>query len=162
MSLVLLLAGPGSGGTRRGAELAALRRYVHFLGGLLSGTVKMNASPLFLHVVILHGALSFDSGGGERPRGGARVRAGPAPRYAGRRCGGQDGAGAGAGPPPGPRAVPRPCGLLALWRPGPRLPSAPPAMHAAPAAHGPPASLAACRPFLKLYQAMRPVFTSGV
>lgn len=66
-----------------GAELAAPRRYVQFLSGLLSGTVKMNAAPLFLHVVILHGALSFDSGG-------------------------------------------------------------------------------ACRPFLKLYQAMRPVFTSGV
>ncbi|XP_024902255.1 tensin-3 isoform X2 [Pteropus alecto] len=59
------------------------RRYVQFLSGLLSGTVKMNASPLFLHFVILHGTLNFDSGG-------------------------------------------------------------------------------ACRPFLKLYQAMRPVFTSGV
>ncbi|XP_023381910.1 tensin-3 [Pteropus vampyrus] len=74
----------GAAGTRPGgAELSVLCRYVQFLSGLLSGTVKMNASPLFLHFVILHGTLNFDSGG-------------------------------------------------------------------------------ACRPFLKLYQAMRPVFTSGV
>lgn len=42
------------------------KRYVQFLSGLLSGAVKMNASPLFLHFVILHGAPSFDTGGGER------------------------------------------------------------------------------------------------
>lgn len=48
----------------RSPELAALRRYVQFLSGLLSGTVKMNASPLFLHFVILHGTPNFDSGGG--------------------------------------------------------------------------------------------------
>ncbi|XP_066096333.1 tensin-3 isoform X1 [Saccopteryx bilineata] len=59
------------------------KRYVQFLSGLLSGTVKMNASPLFLHFVILHGTPNFDTGG-------------------------------------------------------------------------------ACRPFLKLYQAMQPVFTSGI
>lgn len=41
------------------------RRYVQFLSGLLSGAMKMNASPLFLHFVILHGVPSFDTGGGE-------------------------------------------------------------------------------------------------
>ncbi|PKU39564.1 tensin-3 isoform x3 [Limosa lapponica baueri] len=39
------------------------RRYVQFLSGLLSGSVKMNAAPLFLHYVILHGIPSFDAGG---------------------------------------------------------------------------------------------------
>lgn len=39
------------------------KRYVQFLSGLLSGTVKMNASPLFLHFVILHGIPNFDTGG---------------------------------------------------------------------------------------------------
>ncbi|XP_061852978.1 tensin-3 isoform X2 [Colius striatus] len=43
------------------------RRYVHFLSGLLSGSVKMNAAPLFLHYVILHGIPSFDAGGACRP-----------------------------------------------------------------------------------------------
>ncbi|KFR00219.1 Tensin-3 [Nipponia nippon] len=43
------------------------RRYVQFLSGLLSGSVKMNATPLFLHYVILHGIPSFDSGGACRP-----------------------------------------------------------------------------------------------
>lgn len=40
-------------------------RYVHFLSGLLSGSVKMNTTPLFLHYVILHGIPSFDAGGSE-------------------------------------------------------------------------------------------------
>ncbi|XP_058390756.1 tensin-3 isoform X4 [Diceros bicornis minor] len=43
------------------------KRYVQFLSGLLSGTVKMNASPLFLHFVILHGIPNFDTGGVCRP-----------------------------------------------------------------------------------------------
>ncbi|XP_069768471.1 tensin-3-like isoform X11 [Narcine bancroftii] len=43
------------------------KRYVHFLNGLLSGSVKMNATPLFLHFVILHGIPSFDTGGVCRP-----------------------------------------------------------------------------------------------
>ncbi|XP_077706463.1 tensin-3 isoform X4 [Canis aureus] len=43
------------------------KRYVQFLSGLLSGTVKMNASPLFLHFVILHGTPNFDAGGACRP-----------------------------------------------------------------------------------------------
>ncbi|NXJ99543.1 TENS3 protein, partial [Corythaixoides concolor] len=43
------------------------RRYVQFLSGLLSGSMKMNATPLFLHYVILHGIPSFDAGGACRP-----------------------------------------------------------------------------------------------
>ncbi|ELW64477.1 Tensin-3 [Tupaia chinensis] len=43
------------------------KRYVQFLSGLLSGSVKMNASPLFLHFVILHGVPNFDTGGACRP-----------------------------------------------------------------------------------------------
>ncbi|XP_071592327.1 tensin-3 [Heliangelus exortis] len=43
------------------------RRYVQFLSGLLSGSVKMNAAPLFLHYVVLHGIPSFDAGGAWRP-----------------------------------------------------------------------------------------------
>ncbi|XP_073891146.1 tensin-3 isoform X11 [Macaca fascicularis] len=43
------------------------KRYVQFLSGLLSGLVKMNASPLFLHFVILHGTPNFDTGGVCRP-----------------------------------------------------------------------------------------------
>ncbi|XP_051468833.1 tensin-3 isoform X3 [Apus apus] len=39
------------------------RRYVQFLSGLLSGSVKMNTNPLFLHYVILHGIPNFDAGG---------------------------------------------------------------------------------------------------
>lgn len=40
-------------------------RYVQFLSGLLSGSVKMNTASLFLHYVILHGIPSFDAGGGK-------------------------------------------------------------------------------------------------
>ncbi|CAH6997844.1 Tns3 [Phodopus roborovskii] len=43
------------------------KRYVQFLSGLLSGAMKMNASPLFLHFVILHGTPNFDTGGACRP-----------------------------------------------------------------------------------------------
>ncbi|XP_042637372.1 tensin-3 [Orycteropus afer afer] len=43
------------------------KRYVQFLSGLLSGSVKMNTSPLFLHSVILHGIPNFDTGGVCRP-----------------------------------------------------------------------------------------------
>uniref|UniRef100_A0A8D0LA62 Tensin 3 n=1 Tax=Sphenodon punctatus TaxID=8508 RepID=A0A8D0LA62_SPHPU len=43
------------------------KRYVHFLSGLLSGSVKMNTTPLFLHFVIIHGIPSFDAGGVCRP-----------------------------------------------------------------------------------------------
>uniref|UniRef100_G1MRB4 Uncharacterized protein n=1 Tax=Meleagris gallopavo TaxID=9103 RepID=G1MRB4_MELGA len=43
------------------------KRYVQFLSGLLSGSVKMNTASLFLHHVILHGIPSFDAGGACRP-----------------------------------------------------------------------------------------------
>ncbi|XP_062900049.1 tensin-3-like isoform X2 [Mobula hypostoma] len=43
------------------------KRYVHFFNGLLSGSLKMNTTPLFLHFVILHGIPSFDTGGVCRP-----------------------------------------------------------------------------------------------
>ncbi|KAM4689774.1 LOW QUALITY PROTEIN: tensin-3 [Discoglossus pictus] len=43
------------------------KRYVNFLNGLLSGIEKMNATPLFLHHVILHGIPNFDTGGVCRP-----------------------------------------------------------------------------------------------
>ncbi|NXX36858.1 TENS3 protein, partial [Nicator chloris] len=43
------------------------RRYLQFLSGLLSGSVKMNATPLFLHYVILHDIPNFDAGGACRP-----------------------------------------------------------------------------------------------
>lgn len=47
---------------------------MQFLSGLLSGTVKMNASPLFLHLVILHGIPNFDTGGGECPAHSSDLR----------------------------------------------------------------------------------------
>lgn len=53
-------------GVSCGVLAAVPCRYVQFLSGLLSGAMKMNASPLFLHFVILHGAPSFDTGGGKR------------------------------------------------------------------------------------------------
>ncbi|XP_027446553.1 tensin-1 isoform X6 [Zalophus californianus] len=43
------------------------RRYVHYFGGLLSGSIKMNNKPLFLHHVIMHGIPNFESKGGCRP-----------------------------------------------------------------------------------------------
>ncbi|XP_029415839.1 tensin-1 isoform X5 [Nannospalax galili] len=43
------------------------RRYVHYFSGLLSGSIKMNNKPLFLHHVIMHGIPNFESKGGCRP-----------------------------------------------------------------------------------------------
>ncbi|KAM8806687.1 tensin-1 isoform 3-T3 [Eudromia elegans] len=43
------------------------RRYIHYFSGLLSGTIKMNNKPLFLHHVIMHGIPNFESKGGCRP-----------------------------------------------------------------------------------------------
>lgn len=39
-------------------------RYVHYFSGLLSGAIKMNNKPLFLHHVIMHGIPNFESKGG--------------------------------------------------------------------------------------------------
>ncbi|XP_033993684.1 LOW QUALITY PROTEIN: tensin-3-like [Trematomus bernacchii] len=43
------------------------KRYVWILNSLLSGSIKINASPLFLHCVILHGIPNFDATGVCRP-----------------------------------------------------------------------------------------------
>ncbi|XP_050925955.1 tensin-3 isoform X3 [Lates calcarifer] len=43
------------------------KRYVWILNSLLSGSMKINASPLFLHCVILHGIPNFDTTGVCRP-----------------------------------------------------------------------------------------------
>uniref|UniRef100_A0A8C5KSZ3 Tensin-1 n=1 Tax=Jaculus jaculus TaxID=51337 RepID=A0A8C5KSZ3_JACJA len=43
------------------------RRYVQYFSGLLSGSIKMNNKPLFLHHVIMHGIPNFESKGGCRP-----------------------------------------------------------------------------------------------
>ncbi|CAB1326339.1 unnamed protein product, partial [Coregonus sp. 'balchen'] len=39
------------------------KRYVWILNSLLSGSMKMNASPLFLHCIILHGIPNFNTAG---------------------------------------------------------------------------------------------------
>ncbi|XP_075037187.1 tensin-1 isoform X4 [Mixophyes fleayi] len=43
------------------------KRYIHYFSGLLSGAIKMNNKPLFLHHVIMHGIPNFESKGGCRP-----------------------------------------------------------------------------------------------
>ncbi|XP_019724839.1 tensin-1-like isoform X2 [Hippocampus comes] len=43
------------------------RRYVEYFSGLLSGHIKINNKPLFLHHVIMHGIPDFESKGGCRP-----------------------------------------------------------------------------------------------
>ena len=42
-----------------------VRRYVGYFSGLLSGHIKINNKPLFLHHVIMHGIPNFESKGGE-------------------------------------------------------------------------------------------------
>ncbi|XP_078260428.1 LOW QUALITY PROTEIN: tensin-1-like [Rhinoraja longicauda] len=42
-------------------------RYVQYFSGLLSGNIKMNNKPLFLHYVVMHGIPNFESKGGCRP-----------------------------------------------------------------------------------------------
>uniref|UniRef100_A0A672JYB7 Tensin 3 n=1 Tax=Sinocyclocheilus grahami TaxID=75366 RepID=A0A672JYB7_SINGR len=41
------------------------KRYVWILSSLLSGSIKMNTSPLFLHCIIIHGIPHFDPAGGQ-------------------------------------------------------------------------------------------------
>ncbi|XP_061745456.1 tensin-1 isoform X1 [Nerophis ophidion] len=43
------------------------KRYVQYFNGLLSGQIKINNKPLFLHHVIMHGIPNFESKGGCRP-----------------------------------------------------------------------------------------------
>uniref|UniRef100_A0A672ZJ73 Tensin 2b n=1 Tax=Sphaeramia orbicularis TaxID=375764 RepID=A0A672ZJ73_9TELE len=42
-------------------------RYVYYFGGLLSGTIKMNSSPLFLHQILIPSLPNFQTGGGFYP-----------------------------------------------------------------------------------------------
>ncbi|XP_036958238.1 tensin-2-like isoform X2 [Acanthopagrus latus] len=42
-------------------------RYIYYFGGLLSGTIKMNSSPLFLHQVLIPSLPHFQAGGGFYP-----------------------------------------------------------------------------------------------
>lgn len=46
-------------------KLCCLFRYVWILNSLLSGSIKMNTSPLFLHCIIIHGVPRFDPAGGQ-------------------------------------------------------------------------------------------------
>ncbi|KAI2667121.1 Tensin-3 [Labeo rohita] len=43
------------------------KRYVWILNSLLSGSIKMNTSPLFLHCIIIHGVPNFDAAGACQP-----------------------------------------------------------------------------------------------
>lgn len=45
--------------------LFIVSRYVRYFNGLLSGHIKINNKPLFLHHVIMHGIPNFESKGGE-------------------------------------------------------------------------------------------------
>lgn len=42
-------------------------RYVYYFGGLLSGTIKMNSSPLFIHQILIPSLPNFQAGGGFYP-----------------------------------------------------------------------------------------------
>lgn len=92
-------------------------RYVRYFNGLLSGHIKINNKPLFLHHVIMHGIPNFESKGGE--------------------CLSL------------PNMEKELSFLLVLFKKtwtqlSCLFPSA------------------GCRPFLKIYQAMQPVYTSGI
>ncbi|XP_054722320.1 tensin-1-like, partial [Uloborus diversus] len=43
------------------------KRYVHYFAGLLSGAIRMNNNPLYLHRLIIHGVPNFDARGGCKP-----------------------------------------------------------------------------------------------
>ncbi|KAK6166364.1 hypothetical protein SNE40_023079 [Patella caerulea] len=43
------------------------RRYVNYFAGLLSGAIKINSNPLFMHHIVIHGVPNFDTRGGCRP-----------------------------------------------------------------------------------------------
>lgn len=44
---------------------ASVFRYIYYFGGLLSGTIKMNSSPLFLHQILIPSLPNFQAGGGQ-------------------------------------------------------------------------------------------------
>lgn len=43
----------------------SILRYIYYFSGLLSGTIKMNSSPLFLHQILIPSLPNFQAGGGE-------------------------------------------------------------------------------------------------
>ncbi|KAM6980670.1 tensin-2-like [Aplochiton taeniatus] len=45
----------------------AQNRYIYYFGGLLSGSIKMNSGPLFLHQVLIPSLPNFHTGGGYYP-----------------------------------------------------------------------------------------------
>ncbi|MGH0114452.1 UNVERIFIED_CONTAM: hypothetical protein FKN15_017752 [Acipenser sinensis] len=70
---VVVLHNKGNRG-RTGVVIAAYMhysnisaRYLQYFSGLLSGAIKINNKPLFLHHVIMHGIPNFESKGGCRP-----------------------------------------------------------------------------------------------
>lgn len=42
-------------------------RYVNYFSGLLSGTIKINSNPIYLHHILIHGVPNFDTKGGCQP-----------------------------------------------------------------------------------------------
>ncbi|KAM3878198.1 tensin-2-like [Diretmus argenteus] len=47
--------------------LPSQNRYIYYFGGLLSGSIKMNSSPLFLHQILIPSLPNFQAGGGYYP-----------------------------------------------------------------------------------------------
>lgn len=91
-------------------------RYVEYFSGLLSGQIKINNKPLFLHHVIMHGIPNFESKGGKQH---AKLDLHITQS-----------------------AHANECILMLLKKKLIKFPG--------------------CRPFLKIYQAMQPVYTSGI
>ncbi|XP_033727865.1 LOW QUALITY PROTEIN: uncharacterized protein LOC117317245 [Pecten maximus] len=50
-----------------GITLPSQIRYVEYFYGLLSGAIKINSNPLYLHHIVIHGVPNFDTQGGCRP-----------------------------------------------------------------------------------------------
>ncbi|XP_041485108.1 tensin-3-like [Lytechinus variegatus] len=54
-------------------------RYIDYFSGLLTNSIQINSSPLFLHHAVIHGVPNYDSNGGCRPF--LRVYQGMSPVY---------------------------------------------------------------------------------
>ncbi|XP_021356075.1 uncharacterized protein LOC110452090 isoform X15 [Mizuhopecten yessoensis] len=50
-----------------GITLPSQIRYIEYFYGLLSGAIKINSNPLYLHHIVIHGVPNFDTQGGCRP-----------------------------------------------------------------------------------------------
>ncbi|XP_061183733.1 tensin-1-like isoform X3 [Saccostrea echinata] len=50
-----------------GLKSPSHRRYIEYFSGLLSGAIKINSNPLYLHHLVMHGVPNFDHRGGCRP-----------------------------------------------------------------------------------------------